>query len=82
MGRPLIASGIGGQLASLPTEQLTGLLVPPTDEESLGLAVLRLLSDESIRRHMGEQARRRVELFQAGTVVPQIEQLYRRAVPA
>ena len=81
MGRPLVASGIGG-LLDIVADQKTGLLVPPADEESLGRALLKLVGDEALRGEMGKQARRRVELFQAGTVVPQIEQLYQRAVLA
>lgn len=81
MGRPLVASGIGG-LRDIVADQSTGLLVPPGDEGALRQALQRLLTDESLRRQMGEAARARVVTFQAGTVVPKIEELYRRSVAA
>jgi glycosyltransferase involved in cell wall biosynthesis len=81
MGRPLVASQIGG-LLDIVADQTTGLLVPPADEESLQQALQRLVSDESLRNQMGERACERVVVFQARTVVPRIEQLYQRSVAA
>jgi glycosyltransferase involved in cell wall biosynthesis len=75
--RPLIASRIGG-LTAMVDEGVTGLLVSPADEEALRHAMARLLADPALRERMGEAAKRKVVEFQAGSVVPRIEQLYRR----
>jgi len=76
-GRPLIASRMGG-LTDMVEEGVTGLLVPPGDEAALRQAMERLLADPALRARMGEAAKRKVVEFQAGSVVPRIEQLYRR----
>lgn len=76
-GRPLIASRIGG-LTDMVEEGITGLLVPPGDEQALRQAMQRLLSDPGLRARMGEAARRKALEFKAGNVVPRIEQLYAR----
>jgi len=39
----------------------TGILVPPADPDALAVAIKRLLSDEPLRREMGEAGRKRVE---------------------
>ena len=76
MGRPLIASRIGG-LSDIVADEQTGLLVPPGDVQALRAALQRLLDSPDLRERMGNAARERVSLFKASTVVPQIEQVYR-----
>ena len=75
MGRPLIASDIGG-LSDIVVDEQTGLLVPPGDHQALRVAMQRLLAEPELRKRMGETARQRVNIFKASTVVPQIEQVY------
>jgi glycosyltransferase involved in cell wall biosynthesis len=45
---------------------------------ALRQAMARLLADPALRVRMGEAGRRKVVEFQAGSVVPRIEQLYGR----
>ena len=75
MGRPLVASRIGG-LSDIVEDEQTGLLVPPGDAQALGAAIQRLLNDADLRERMGNAAKQRVSRFKATTVVPQIEQVY------
>jgi glycosyltransferase involved in cell wall biosynthesis len=75
MGRPVVASRIGG-LSDIIVDEQTGLLVPPGDHLALRQAMQRLVDDPALRERMGEAARQRVAKFKAGTVVPQIEQVY------
>ena len=75
MGRPLIASRIGG-LSDIVVDEQTGLLVPPGDAEALRIAMQHLLADPELRQRMGDAAKQRVNIFKASTVVPQIEQVY------
>jgi glycosyltransferase involved in cell wall biosynthesis len=74
-GRPVIAANTGG-LIDIVADGTTGLLVPPGDVTALRDAIARLLMDATMRANMGAAARQRVRLFQAGTVVPTIEQVY------
>jgi glycosyltransferase involved in cell wall biosynthesis len=79
MGRPVIASRIGG-LPDIVVDGETGLLVPPGDTKELGKAMQRLLDNPQLREHMGACARQRVVRFQAKTVIPRIEQVYQEVM--
>jgi len=74
-GRPVIASRIGG-ISDLVTDGETGLLIEPGDMLALRQAIELLLSNPELRRHMGQAALQKVVEFQAGTIVPRIEQVY------
>ena len=76
MGRPIIASRIGG-LIDIVVDGQTGLLVPPGDPQALREAIQGLLDDRERRECMKMVARQRVVEFQAKSVVPRIEQVYR-----
>jgi glycosyltransferase involved in cell wall biosynthesis len=79
MGRPIIASRIGG-LIDIIVDGQTGLLVPPGDPQALREAIQRLLDDPERRECMKMVARQRVVEFQAKSVVPRIEQVYREVL--
>ncbi|MBL0175714.1 MAG: glycosyltransferase family 4 protein [Ignavibacteria bacterium] len=53
MGRPVIASDLGGP-RELVRDGETGLLVPPCDSAALAAAMRRLLEDSAIARSSGE----------------------------
>ena len=76
MGRPVIASRIGG-LSDIVADGISGLLIPPGDVDALSAAIQDLLADPARRNRMGRAAQQRVVAFQARTVVPRIEQVYR-----
>jgi glycosyltransferase involved in cell wall biosynthesis len=76
MGRPIIASCIGG-LTDIIVDGQTGLLVPPGDPQALGEAIQSLLDHPEQRECMTMMAKQRVVEFQAKSVVPRIEQVYR-----
>ena len=79
MGRPIIASCIGG-LIDIIVDGQTGLLVPPGDPQALREAIQGLLDDPERRECMKMVARQRVVEFQAKSVVPRIEQVYREVL--
>ena len=79
MGRPVVASHIGG-LPDIVVDGETGLLVPPGDELALRQALARLLADSGLRERMGALARQRVVQFKASMVVTRIEQVYHEVV--
>ena len=81
VGRPMIASDIGG-LADLVARDETGFLVPPGDVEALAGAMHRLLADGALRARMGQAGRARAETFMAKAVVPRIEAIYGQALRA
>jgi glycosyltransferase involved in cell wall biosynthesis len=75
MGRPVVASRIGG-LSDLVIDGETGLLVAPGSPQELRKAIQCLLDDPVQREHMGKMAKQRVVEFQAKSVVSRIEQVY------
>jgi glycosyltransferase involved in cell wall biosynthesis len=79
MGRPIVASRIGG-LTDIIVDGQNGLLVEPGDAGALRDAIQGLLDDPSRRECMADMARRRVVEFQAQSVVPRIEQVYREVL--
>ena len=76
MGRPVIASRIGG-LSDVIIDGENGFLVPPGDAVALKQAMERLLEDTELRARMGQGALRRAQDFRASAVVPRIESIYR-----
>lgn len=54
-GRPVVASDVGG-LAHLVRDGETGFLVPEDDPARLAMTIARLLQDDELRVHLGEQA--------------------------
>jgi glycosyltransferase involved in cell wall biosynthesis len=79
MGRPVVASRIGG-LPDIVDQGKTGFLVTPGDTLTLQKAIRRLLDDRALREGMGDLARQKVVEFQARAVVPRIEQVYREVL--
>jgi phosphatidylinositol alpha-mannosyltransferase len=56
VGKPIVASNIEGY-ASVVSNGVDGLLVPPADTGSLAQALISLLTDESLRQKMGVKGR-------------------------
>ena len=79
MGKPVIASCTGG-LSDIVIDGETGFLVPPGDPRALREAIQLLLENPERRKHMGNMAMQRAIEFQARTLVPCIEQIYRETV--
>jgi glycogen(starch) synthase len=76
MGRPTIASAIGG-LPEVVENGATGLLVELDDEYALADAIRYLLSDPAAARRLGENARRRArEKFDFSALVDAYERVF------
>ncbi len=58
--KPVVATDVGGS-RELVDNGVTGILVPAGDEEGLARAIVKLILDDDLRRHLGESARERVE---------------------
>jgi len=60
---PVVATRVGG-MTEIVEEGKTGILVEPGDAPALAEAIIRLLSDEGLRKSMGEAARKRaIDLY-------------------
>jgi len=59
-GTPVVASRVGG-IPELVSDGACGLLISRGDENALAENIVRLASDERVRRQMGEESRKRAE---------------------
>lgn len=79
-GKPIVASRVGG-LPEVVQDGENGLLVHPRDPERLAEALVRLLSDESLRRRMGEWSRQLlVERFGPERLIGRLIAFYERCI--
>jgi glycosyltransferase involved in cell wall biosynthesis len=75
-GRPVIGTRVGGT-PELVVDGATGLLVERGDPVGLARAIEKLLTDETLRRALGAEARRRLEArFDAKRSVDRLLALY------
>jgi glycosyltransferase involved in cell wall biosynthesis len=80
LGRPVIASGVGGVCSVIRNPQI-GLVVPPSDSARLAERMLELLGDPVRARGLGETGRQLVaEEFTASRMVAQTAGLYREVL--
>jgi glycosyltransferase involved in cell wall biosynthesis len=68
--KPVVATTVGG-LPEMVEDGRTGYLVPPRDERSLAAAVVRLLRDQSLRRQLGINGKRKLDAECAPPVIAQ-----------
>jgi glycosyltransferase involved in cell wall biosynthesis len=62
LGKPLVATGLGGPVEIVEDER-SGLLVPPGDPRVMAAAILRLLEDPQLAARLGAEAGRRAGKF-------------------
>lgn len=76
-GKPVVATRVGG-IPEVVEDGVTGLLAEPGDTAGLARSLVRLLSDGTLARRMGDRGREKVEkIFSASASVARYEQLYR-----
>jgi glycosyltransferase involved in cell wall biosynthesis len=80
-GLPSIAFDCPWGPATIVRDGETGLLVPPEDVDALADAIVRLSTDEALRRRLSEMAPAAVERFRLPAVLAQWDALIESAVP-
>lgn len=75
MGRPVIASEVGG-LAFLIRDGVNGYHVPTRDPEALAERIYELLSNNQCREEMGRAARQNAERFNWSIIAEQMAVVY------
>ncbi|MHA1410438.1 MAG: glycosyltransferase family 4 protein [Candidatus Odinarchaeia archaeon] len=78
IGKPIIATNVGG-LPELITNKKTGILIPPHNERVLAEKIVTLIEKPSLRKQIGENAKRKIkENYDWSVVYPKYEKLYRQ----
>jgi glycosyltransferase involved in cell wall biosynthesis len=75
MGKPIIASHVGG-ISDLIKNEENGLLVPPEDAEAIARSILILHSSPMKRKEMGEKGKAIAVEYGADSMVQKIDRLY------
>lgn len=79
-GLPVVSTDVGDHAAILRSSQ-AGLVVPIGDADALTLALRQLIADESLRRSLGEKARRAANGHDLPTMAANYQAYYRSLVP-
>jgi glycosyltransferase involved in cell wall biosynthesis len=76
--RPIVATAVGG-IPEVVVDGETGFLVPPRDAEAMAGAIVRLLTNEALRRRIGDAGLARVRnRFSAERMVQETLGVYER----
>lgn len=76
-GRAVVSTELGTGTSYVNIDGETGLVVPARDADALARAINRLLSDEALRRGMGEKGRKRaLQEFSHETMIDRVLSLY------
>lgn len=80
LGVPVVAANVGG-IPETVTQEGSGILCPPDDPSALAYAIVRLLGDETLRRRLGAEGRRRAAtLFSPERIASRYLEVYERAI--
>jgi phosphatidylinositol alpha-mannosyltransferase len=80
-GTPVVATNIDG-FSTLGQNEVTGVMVPPKDAESLAAALERVLDDKALAERLVAAAQTRARLFSWERVAEQLVDYYKRSNPA
>jgi glycosyltransferase involved in cell wall biosynthesis len=59
-GKPVIGTKVGG-LKETIVDGETGFLIQPRNSKQLSFYILKILSDEDLRKNLGKNSRKRIE---------------------
>jgi len=79
VGKPIVASNVEGY-ASLITDGVEGLLVPPRDDKELAQSLISLLSDESLRQEMGAKGKLKAREYAWEDIAQRVLDYYARVL--
>ena len=74
-GAPAISTNCHAGPSEMIVSGENGILVPVANPEAMALAIENLLDDQELRRHLGENARRRAMAYSADKVIAAYERI-------
>ena len=79
VGKPIIASDITGY-ASVMTNNTEGILIPPRDEEKLAEALIRMMTDKSLREQMAAKGRPKALKYDWANIARRVLDYYQQTL--
>lgn len=79
LGKPIVASDIEGY-ASVVSDGVDGVLVPPRDSHSLALSLIELLNDETRRHRMGAEGMAKARNYGWDSIARRVLDYYKRVL--
>lgn len=79
-GLPVISTDCPTGPREIIREGVDGMLVPTEDPAAMAAALERLMSDEELRRHMGQRAREVTERFGIGKIMQMWDELLEQVI--
>jgi glycosyltransferase involved in cell wall biosynthesis len=78
LGVPVVSTRCPVGPEDIISDGVTGIFVPPADEQALAHAILRVLQDHELRRRLSANGPLRAADFAIERIVPQYEALFER----
>ena len=80
-GIPVVGSDLEPVRALLGDNEQAGILFPVGDVEAASKAIVRLATDGNLRAELGDEGRRRAQMFSPAVVGAQFREIYRLGTP-
>ena len=79
-GKPVIVTDVGS-IREVVENGKEGFVIPPRDMKALAVAIVKILSDDGLRDHMGQNAYQKINTeLSWGTIAKQTLEAYKLAV--
>ncbi|TLD41815.1 MAG: Glycosyltransferase [Candidatus Jettenia ecosi] len=75
-GVPVITTDVGGSV-EIVEDGITGLVVPPMNSKDLALAMIKLLTNDKLRKNLVHEGLRKVNEFSVDRMVEKTEAVYK-----
>lgn len=81
LGKPVIATNVGGNSETLGIANESGILIPPKSPELFAEAIFNLIRNEDVRKNIGHAAKDRIQqLCNLEKYISSYEQLFKRSL--
>lgn len=77
-GVPIISTNCPSGPDEIITDGINGILIPVNDEKALSEAIMRLLKNNSLRKRLAEEGRKRANDFRIEKMVAEYERVFER----
>ena len=80
VGVPVVTTDVGGS-SEIVEDGVNGFVVPPEDPHALATAMIKILTDNNLRKKMKLEGLKKVREFSVDIMVEKTESLYKSLLP-